>query len=217
MSSPAANPPGRKLFRFGMRTLLALVALVALWLAYTMRSVRTQRDAVAVIQSSGGTILYDYHENGLRTWSTSGTPSGPGWARKFLGPEYFDRVVYVGLFNTPDNDEWIEGFNRLKDVKTLLLSGSHVTDTTLIKMDRSDSLLELHLTNTAVTDEGLRALGKFPNLRWLIANGTSVTDEGMIHLLVLRDLQDVNVANTRVSKEAVDRLRANIAKRSVER
>ncbi len=215
MSLPTGNLPTVKRFRFGTRALLVAVTLVALWLAFTIHSVRTTRDAVAAIQSTGGTVLYEYHESGPRSWSTSGTPSGPGWARDLLGTEFFDRVVYIGLFNTPNNDDWIEGFNRLNHVKTLLLSGPHVTDETLNKMDGSDSLLELHLTNSAVTDEGLRALSKFPKLRWLIANNTSITDEGMTHLSVLPDLQEVNVRNTNVSKEGADDLRALLPKVTV--
>lgn len=208
MSSPTGNLPTVKRLRFGMRALLAAVTLFALWLAFTIHSVRTTRDAVAAIQSTGGTVLYEYHESGPRSWSTSGTPRGPEWARDLLGTEFFDRVVYIGLSNTPDNDDWIEGFNRLGQVKTLLLSGPHVTDETLNKMNGSDSLLELHLTNSQVTDAGLRALGKFPKLRWLIANNTSIADEGVMHLSVLRDLQEVNVRNTNVSKEGADGLRA---------
>jgi hypothetical protein len=188
--------------------LLVAVALFAVWLALTMYSVRTQRNAVAAIQSSGGTILYDYHESAPRTWSTAGTPRGPKWARDLLGPEYFDRVVYIGLFNTPENDAWIHGFNRLKDVKTLLLSGRHVTDQTLNGMETSESLLELHLTKSAITNDGMRALSKFPNLRWLVADNTSITDEGVIHLSTLHHLQEVHLNNTNVSEEGAHKIRA---------
>ncbi len=147
--------------------------------------------------------MYDYHESGPRRWSTSGTPRGPRWMRDILGSDYFDRVTYIGHFSTPEDAGWVDAFNRLKSVKTLLLSGPHVTDEILDRMHSSTALLELHLTNASISDDGLRNLAKFPNLRWLVMNSTSITGDGMVHLAAIGGLQEINLRNTKVSDESV--------------
>jgi hypothetical protein len=186
-----------------LRTFLFVVAVIALWLAWTAGRARTQRAAIESIQSVGGSIFFDYHEKGPRTWSTSGRPRGPEWLRQLLGTEFFDRPVYVGLFGTPADRVWIEGVNQLPTIKTLLLSGSDVTDDTLARLDGSRALVELHLTSAAISDDGLRHLRKFPNLRWLILNHTLITDAGAAHLSQLGKLQELDLRNTGVSDASI--------------
>lgn len=189
--------------RFSLKVLVILLSIIAVVFGWRAQAGRTQKRAVTAIQSVGGTVFFDYHENGPRSWSTSGSPRGPQWLRTAIGPEYFDRVVYVGLFETPSDSQWIKAVNDLGTVKTLLLSGSNVTDATLEKLDGSSALLELHLTNAAVTDNGVRLLGKFPNLRWLTANSTSISDDGLADLAELSELRELNVKNTLVSDDGV--------------
>jgi hypothetical protein len=201
-SSPNA-PPRRAWFRYRLRTFLILVSLIAVWLGWTVHRARTQRGAVAAIRAARGTVMFDYHENGPRSWSTAGTPRGPRWMRDQLGSEYFDRPVYIKLFGTPENGAWIDAVNQLPSVKTLLLSGPNVNDDTLVRLEGSTSLRELHLNNSSVSDEGLRHLAKFSNLRWLVLDYTSISDAGAAYFSDLSMLEDLSLMKTKISDKSI--------------
>ena len=47
-------------FRFSLRTLLLLIAVLCVWLGIQVNAARRQREAVAAIQSAGGSVVYDY-------------------------------------------------------------------------------------------------------------------------------------------------------------
>ena len=191
------------LFPVVLLLVCSVVSAQELPMTWAAHRARSQRAAVSAIQLCGGTVLYDYHESGPRSWSTAGKPSGPEWLREALGPEYFDRVVYVELFKTPDDPSWIEAVNLLGSVKTLLLSGPHVNDQMLSRLNGSPALAELHLTGASITDEALRDLARFPNLRWLVLNNTAITDKGVVHLAELKSLEDVNLNKTQVSDASI--------------
>jgi hypothetical protein len=183
--------PKRRWFRYSLRGLFAVTTIVALFVGWTVHRARTQRLAVAKIQAASGTIMYDYHENGPRTWSTANQPGGPGWLRDLLGPEYFDNPSCINFFKNPAGNEWVDALNDLRTVKTLMLAGPQVTDATLARLNGSSALVELHLNNTSITDAGLARLGKFSHLRWL------------------------SLYKTRVSKDAVEKLKRSMPKLSV--
>lgn len=178
---------------------------------------RTQRRAIAAIQAAGGTVMFNHHEQGPRSWSSAGKPRGPAWLRKAIGPEYFDRAVYVGLFRTPADDSWIDAVNQLGTVKTLLLSGDNVDDATLERLAPSTALLELHLTGSRVTDQGLGQLAKFPHLRWLVLNNTKVSDAGLKTLVSLDELEELNLRSTSVTDEGVATLKSSLPQITVDR
>jgi hypothetical protein len=189
----------RNYFRFGIKSLLVVMTLVAVWVTVHFRANRIQRESIAAVESCGGTIMYSYHESGIRSWSTVRRPFAPEWARKLLGPETFDRPTYIDLSSAPKETEWIDGFNHLTYINTLLLSGPNVDDTTVAMLEGSNQLLELHLTGTAITDDGIASLTKFPNLRWLVLNRTAVTDKCIASLKQLTSLEEVSFTNTAVT------------------
>jgi hypothetical protein len=182
------------------------MGLVALSLGWMVQQARTEREAVAAIRSVGGDVGFNYQEVAPRTWSSAGRPSGPTWLRNAIGPEYFDTPVRIMLYRTPRVQSWIDGFNRLPNVGTLLLSGRHVTDDTLSKLHASKALVELHLSGAAITNDGLKSITKFPRLRWLVLNDTSVSDEGIAIVSSLNMLEELNLRNTKVSDDAVQSL-----------
>jgi hypothetical protein len=183
------------------------MAVVATGLGWVVHGVRQQRDAVAELQAAGGSILYDFHVTGERSWSTAGEPRGPQWLRDVLGPEYFDRPDAASI--TPDDEAmaWVEAVNGLPTVKHLLIGGRHVTDEVLERLDSSEALVELQMAGSSISDAGLAHLAKFPNLRWLVLNGAAIGDEGVDHLTALTKLEELSLKNTRVSDESVDTLR----------
>jgi hypothetical protein len=201
-TSSTAPARGRWL-RFSLRSLIVAVAITGVVLGIIVHTARRQRLAVETIQSAGGTVFYAYQQTSPRSWSTGGTPSGPAWLRQAIGGEFFDRPIYVGLFGSPQDEDWIDAFNRIPTTETLLLSGDNVADDTLRQLAASTSLIELHLSGSRISDDALRQLAKFPRLRWLVINHTSVTATGVAHLTALSDLEELNLRSTALSDAAV--------------
>src|SRR5438132_3827408 len=91
-----ARPP-----RFGLRTLLILVALFGAgfgYLGHLYRRVYHQRQIVAKIEEAGGTVRYDWQLGSLRE-DTNGRfvptrkPPGPALLRWALGDDIFAYVA----------------------------------------------------------------------------------------------------------------------------
>jgi hypothetical protein len=56
--APAKRRP--RWFRFSLRMMLVMVAVLCVWLAFTFNAARRQKEAVAAILRAGGTVSYDY-------------------------------------------------------------------------------------------------------------------------------------------------------------
>ena len=50
--------PWRRFLRFSVRGMIVLVLVIGGWLGWIVRSARIQRDAVAAIQRTGGSVQY---------------------------------------------------------------------------------------------------------------------------------------------------------------
>jgi hypothetical protein len=55
-----ASAPGRQRLRFNIASLILLVLMFGLWLAWFTRSARIQHEAVAAITKAHGQVLYDW-------------------------------------------------------------------------------------------------------------------------------------------------------------
>jgi hypothetical protein len=111
----AANPvsrPWRRLLRFSVRGLIALVLLIGGSLGWLVRGERIQRDAVAAIEREGGhvryngeNILYDaapgWHDmQPEETWA-------PRWLVRSLGVDFFYHVTTVYLNQPPARPQMV--------------------------------------------------------------------------------------------------------------
>jgi hypothetical protein len=201
---PSYRAAARRLrFRFGMRTLLLVLTLAAVWLGLTMQAVRTQRAAVAQLQAANGSLLYDYQSNGVASWSRTAQPLGPQWLRRLIGPEYFDKPVLASVTPHVRSDDWVQAVNNLPTLKRLHLSGGNVTDESIQRMTPSSALSELHVRYAQLSAEGVASLEKFPNLRRLDLSGPAVTDEVVARLVALPSLVDLGLENTAASDASV--------------
>ncbi len=159
----------RRWFQFSLRTLLVLVAVVAVWLALTVHSARKQREAVAAIEALGGHVVYEHERIRRFPGLVQGSPQeppgpGPEWLRELVGEEYFVTVVGVFLHETQITDSGLEHLKGLTSLQELQLDSTKVTDTGLEHLKSLKSLHYLHLDSTNVTDEGVKKLQKaLPN------------------------------------------------------
>ncbi len=211
----------RRRLQYSLRSLLVfmLLANVAMaWFFPRWRAATRQREAVAAIRAMGGHVTYNYEAR----WDAAReapvparAPSGPAWARKLLGEDFFADVVCAGppftpiydpLNASPITDACLEHIGRLTHVESLGLRDSHVTDAGLQNLRGLACLRELDLANTRVTDAGLRHLEKVPSLETLDLTGTQVTDAGLRQLARLPGLRYLDLCQTRVTSEGVARL-----------
>jgi len=186
-----------------MLVALTCAALAAAWLGLTMKSLRTQREAVAKLQQAGGLLLYNYQSSGERSWARAAVPHGPKWLRELLGPEYFDKPVFASSGRPANVDEWASAINRLPTIRTLYLND--VDDRTMALLDESPNMFELQLWNASFSNATAAGLEKYPNLRWLSLSGSSVTDS-FINSLAAPALKELHLDNTPTSDASIPAL-----------
>jgi hypothetical protein len=153
-------PTQRRAFRFTIRTLLVLIAVLAVVLAVYVNGANRQRRAVAKLQELHVSVQYDYQ------LSRSNEPPGPAWLRDLLGIDYFDNVVDVGgSARIRDKDLAIlHEFPRLCMVD---LSSWHVSGASLVQLCGLPELAHISLGPFNATDEALAVLGTLTQLNSL--------------------------------------------------
>jgi Leucine-rich repeat (LRR) protein len=88
---------------------------------------------------------------------------------------------------------------RLKSVRSLVLSGSDVTDDLSSCVGRFDSLIDLDLSHTKVTDKLLNSVCRLKHIRHLALASTSITDAGVACLATIDDLESLDLAATAIT------------------
>ena len=126
---PTTPKPRRRWLQFSLRTLMALVVLLSLplaWFALKIRKAERQRQAVEAIRKTGGVVVYDYEfevfANRLAEAKLLGVdmnygpnepePPAPEWLRGLLGVDFFSDVAVVDLTRTHATKEGIEELKR---------------------------------------------------------------------------------------------------------
>ena len=87
-------------------------------------------------------------------------------------------------------------------------------DLQLIKQ-LSKQLVSLKLSGTNITDDGLKTVAQCNNLIKLFLDATPVTDNGLKNLIPLSNLRYLNLVNTRVTAKGISQLKTLSKLRSV--
>jgi Leucine-rich repeat (LRR) protein len=117
-----------------------------------------------------------------------------------LGPH---DLQYIHVSETPVSDQAISNINKMKDLQSLSIDGTTVTDDglALLELPKAGGL---DLGKTAVTDKSLPHIGSsFKRLDWLSFNDTKVTDNGVAALVDLRSLKTLVLIHTPVSDKCL--------------
>ena len=220
----------------GLRGLMLLVLVIGLWLGWTVRKARQQREAVKAIQNFGGHVLYDWEfvngpgvvPPGYSVWKPSWgkfipgrKPKVPGWLRRAIGDEYFQDIAHVSLLvNIAEGTStWPlanqtfadEAFRRLSTqfrVRTLQLGGEQISESNLAYVGRMSSLEELLISwGRVITDESFAHLAGLTNLRILYFSNSNLTDKGLKHLKGLHRLEILHIRGYVFSDEGLAQLR----------
>ena len=150
-------------FQFSIRSLLVLVVVVALpssWLTVEMKAAKKQRDAVTVVERSGGWVRYDYEFNcsGGFIDFVFVDPSHPAWLCKLLGEDFVANVIEAQVYN----DKGLKGVKDLARLRYLWIGTSVYEPTDFVGMIFRRHSLDaepLGLPDRGVTDTGLAYIG----------------------------------------------------------
>jgi hypothetical protein len=181
MPAGRVSPPWWRYLRFSVRGLLVIVLVSGAGLGWLVRSARIQRDAVAAIERTGGSVEYESERMTGNQPLQHRKQWAPKWLVDALGVDYFRRVVEVGLTDESSDAE-LAHVGRLPALVKLCLVEMKLTDAGLAHLEGLTNLSQLHLRDTQVSDAGLWHLKTLTNLSRLDLGNTQVTATGMNEL-----------------------------------
>lgn len=183
--------------RFRLRTLLVLVAVLALIGAYrgaNLRQVRRHEEAARQLIDLGAEIIHVLNEPSWLIWLLGGYPEEAAIVSFAYAPLDDDAMPLVAhlnglqtlvLHHTAVGDDGLAHLARHSRLARLELNGGHFTDAALAHIAEISSLRTLSLEELPITDQGLLCLARLPRLEQLHLERTAVTDEGVAQLRVL--------------------------------
>lgn len=166
--------PKRRWLQFSLRTLLVMMTMACVglaWLAYQRNEVRKREAAIAAIEEMGGEIHFDEMQ-----------PFRPVWLHMLFSSRSPAEVVGVNLDGTNASDDDLSLVAGLTKLEWLILFNTPVTDAGLVQLADLTNLEELTLNYTQVTDAGLVHLSGLTKLNRLYLHGSRVTDQGVAAL-----------------------------------
>lgn len=87
-----------------------------------------------------------------------------------------------------------------KQIFSLKLQRTSVTDAALASFEKCDRLVRLNISHTAITDKGLSSISKMPNLKYINLVATNVTATGIAQLQSIKTLKKIYLFQTNINK-----------------
>lgn len=131
-------------FSFSLATLLAIVTLLAVWLARETNRVATQRKVASLVARlcaerrltnydpipfPGLAYDYQWRTNGNTTvYDPMAEPKVPKWLRNIVGDDYWCRVTAIDLSDTNVTDSDLVDLPRLSSLETLRLYRTEISE-----------------------------------------------------------------------------------------
>ncbi len=190
--SEEISTPRHRWLRFGLRTMLLLLTLFAVAMAWIAKEQRQSAYERRVAER----LL----RQGFRSVALGGRfdvfgPQSPNqpqvWWRNAVRPLLGDRII-MAVDPQSSFDDW-EVFSELTNLQMLCLDKTRFSDLTLL--DDLTSLRWLSLNKTAISD--LKPLVGHSKLQQLFIDSTKVKD--LTTLATLNDLETVSVGRTEVT------------------
>lgn len=159
--------------KLSVRALMLLVLVLGGGFGWVVHRAHLQRDAVAAIKRSGGSVAYSWDwEDGLPLRGPR-KPPGPLWLRRLFGPDFFDTVTHVRLQGPKCGDEALSAACSMPWLK------------------------ELKVIDTSVTDAGAEELWRLSRLRILDFRLNWTSPKPLRHIGGMTDLRDLQLAMRR--------------------
>ena len=220
----------RHRLRLSVRALMAVVLVLAVVLGWVVHRANVQRDAVAAIVRTGGSIRYEWQRVPGVGWDLKDGPGWRKWLVERLGVDYFGNVVIAKLGKQVTDAEmaYVARLARLEsisiangenltdagmvhlrglvDLEVLNFHGTKVSGACLANLRRLTKLKSLMLDGVPLSDADLVHLGSLTNLDSLDLRSAPVTDAGLAHLAGLVNLRLLRLSKTAVTDLGITRL-----------
>jgi hypothetical protein len=211
----------RRYLRFGLRTLLTVVTIIALaggWLAER----RNRRQvAIRTINAAGGGLSSEH--SWWRMQTAFLPPTSPraqvrrSWREILFGEQYrgvdftdgrpltgqtleavaaISEAKLLSFHGGVLSDDHVARLAGLRQVETFIASGSPLTDRSAEVVGRWSELKWLELNDTQLTDAAVPHLIKLQKLEVLRIQGTKITDHGFAQLAALKNLKDLTIGDS---------------------
>ena len=181
--------PRRRWLRFSLRTMMLLVAVVAVPLAGKFNRVRNQRAVVAEVADLNGQVIYDYQLGFKEPARQTVEPPGPRWLRELLGDDFFATVARIDIEDVPVTGATLALIATLPDLQQLGLTSNQINVTGLRHLAKLNKLEGLGLQSTSITDSSLAHLAELKGLKYLTLEGSLITDSGLVQVAKLTQLE----------------------------
>ena len=124
MSIPEPKPH-RRWGRCSLRTLLAVVTIVAIWLGIVADRAVRQRRAVAVVRKYGGEVYYRQQRDRFTNHPADAEPLAPRWLRRWMGDDFFLTVGGLDMAGPPlKKENWpYPAYEEMSDDEFAELAG----------------------------------------------------------------------------------------------
>lgn len=210
------NPPARtvapltmrrRFLRFGLRTLLLLMVMVAVPLAWKCNRVRAQRRVVEVVAAAGGFTTYDHQVFPKDGDDVFAKPPGPPWLRRIVGDDFFAEVVCVGIRNVRGSTP-ASTYSLVAELPTvLILQIEEAGDAELERIAHPSSVAFLTLSGD-FTDEGVAKLTGLTKLKYLRLQSPRISDATLMHFQSPpATLEELSIVGADLSAGAEERFR----------
>jgi hypothetical protein len=225
--------PKRRWFQFSLMTMLVVMTLVSVplaWLAHDHNEFRKREAVIAMIERIGGKVTYDTSQ-----------PFRESWLRPLVRSKMYREVVGVNLlgckvtdtemayFETLTKLQWLDldhtevsdaglaHLARLQELDRLMLRHTKITDDGLIHLAGLRKVRSLWLGYCQITDDGLRHLTWQTHLQTLDLEHIQVTDAGLVHLVQLSGLKQLHLAGNKVTKQGIRELESALPNAQINR
>jgi hypothetical protein len=212
----------RRYLMISLRTLLVLIAVVAVWLGWITNRARRQAEVLNALEANGSTVGFDYQYPSVFRISASmplrsAQPPAPAWLRKRVGEEYFRKIVAVDLVagrvidavRPPREERVLAMVASLGGLRDLYVAGPNLRSRTFLEAGRFEALEELRISDCPnVSDEIFSAASQMPSLRWLRIDRCPISGSGLDALGTLNALEDLRLSSETLSEKHLGRLNA---------
>jgi len=181
----------RRWLRFSVRTILVLMVVMAMSLAWKVNRARAQRKAVEALRNAGVDVVYDYEDSASANGQVAVPPVPAVWVDLF-GIDYFADVYGVYFLNS------LEGPAHFRDESTGF--PEHVFDDIQMLPTVSSVII------SEATDDELDKLSHAASIDTLIVSG-NFTDAGVAHLSRLERLKHLYIMSPNMSVDGLCQLR----------
>jgi hypothetical protein len=190
--SSKTDPPKRKRrwFQFSLRTLLVVMAILAVgcaWVAGKIEQSRREREATRHFLALGAVILQDQQPMLSRLWP--------------FGEQMVTTGVLVG------NKEYYLTFGTARFAESMEARIRQPTDSDLRRLKDLPGLETLRVTSQFVTDNGIAELVSIKSLRRLEICAPLVSNSAVVQIAQMVDLADLNLVGTAMTPSGIGNLR----------